>query len=231
MNFKLPRQILNDRLCFLVSGKIKKHKIDVPRAKRKYLIGVASAVRKICKWGLPPHLVRKKLPGKLGYGIFLHPKALPIAKGEVIAPYAGEVSLCPKESENDSDYIFGLVDGFCLTKEEQRLFDPRHRHHPRRIYSLDLDAEKKGNFTRFINHSEKPNVEAELFRIPVNQLGLKAAPCEILYIAKKTIRPGEQLLVCYEGKEKTYWGALRIKPFPMTPRTFRLDTSLNVIPF
>jgi hypothetical protein len=85
---------------------------------------------------------------------------------------------------------------------------------------LDLDAHKVGNFTRFINHSAKPNVEAHFLRIPKNSLGIAPSLFEIVYIASKTIRPGEQLLVCYEGDDNSYWGALRIKPFAMTPRTF-----------
>lgn len=221
MKFNTPRQIISQKLIDLSIEKLRKHKIYVPRVKKSHLAEISSVSQNIKKQWLPSNLVRKKLKGKLGYGIFLHPKAKPILKGQVIAPYAGEVTLCPKESENDSDYIFGLVTGLLLTREEQKIFDPENRYHPRRIYSLDLDAEKKGNFTRFINHSQKPNVEAELFRT--------SNGCEIVYIAKKTIRPGEQLLVCYEGKDKSYWGALKIKPFPMTPQTFRLNASLKLV--
>ncbi len=140
----------------------------------------------------------------------------------MIAAYAGQVSLFPQNEGNSSDYVFSLIADLRLSREEQAEWDPKGKFHPRRYYSIDLDAEKIGNFTRFINHSEQPNIEAHFLRIPRNSYGVPASPFELLYIAKKTIRPGEQLLVCYEGEDKSYWGALKIKPFPMTPRTFRI---------
>jgi hypothetical protein len=88
---------------------------------------------------------------------------------------------------------------------------------------LKVDGFKKGNFTRFINHSEKPNVVAYTLAVPANPYGLVPVPIEVIYFAKKTIYPGEQLLVSYEEGEKCYWGAQAAKPFPMTPKTFRLS--------
>ena len=38
------------------------------------------------------------------------------------------------------------------------------------------------------------------------------------YIASKTVQPGEQLLVRYEGEERSCWGALKIKSFPHDPK-------------
>jgi hypothetical protein len=184
---------------------------------------IAAISREIRKRGLPKHLVLKKLRGKLGYGVFLHPKARPIRKGAVIAPYAGVVLLEPQNDDGGSDYAFSLLPDLVLSREEQQALDPKRKYHPRRLYSLDLDADQKGNFTRFINHSAKPNVEAHFLRIPRNALGVPPAPFEIIYMANQTIEPGEQLLVCYEDEEKSYWGALGIKPFPMTPKTFRLN--------
>lgn len=228
MKFKLTRQKISKELSALASKKIRQNKIYIPRATKNNLADIAAVGRKMRKTGLPKHLVRKKLKGKLGYGIFLRSDAKPIRKGEAIAPYSGEVLLVPQNNEDDSDYIFSLITDLKLTRKEQYLLDPKSRYHPRRLYAIDLDAEKKGNFTRFINHSEKPNVEAHLLRIPANALGVRPAAFEIIYIAKKTIRPGEQLLVCYEGEDKSYWGAKNIKPFPMTPKTFQVDSAGNL---
>ena len=139
----------------------------------------------------------------------------------MIAPYSGTVNLAPQEYGDGSDYIFSLLSDLHLTKAEQKLFDPKNKFHPRRLYSLDLDADKRGNFTRYINHSSKPNVEARLWAVG-------SSPCEIVYVAKKTIRPGEQLLVCYDGEDKSYWGPLKIKPVPITPQTFRLLPDLSL---
>lgn len=223
MKFKLPRQSISSELQVLGSKKIRRGGIYVPKATKRDLKGIAAVSRQIRKRGLPKHLVLKKLKGKLGYGIFLHPQAKPILKGEVIAPYAGEVFVGPQNEGEGSDYAFALLPDLLLTKEEQRTFDPKRKFHPRRLYSMDLDADKKGNFTRFINHSTKPNVAAEFLRIPSNSLNVSPAPFEIIYIASKEIRPGEQLLVCYEDEAKSYWGALGIKPFPMTPKTFQIS--------
>jgi hypothetical protein len=41
--------------------------------------------------------------------------------------------------------------------------------------------------------------------------------------------PGEQLLISYEDGEKSYWGVAKIKPFPMTPKTFILDSGLKLV--
>jgi len=229
MEFRLPRQEINKKLNAFGSKKIKLNDIYVPRASKNILNGLLAVSKEIEKNGLPKHLILRKLKGKIGSGIFLHPEAEPIQKGSVIAPYSGEVYIVPQNQGENSDYTFALISDLILTKKEHLQWDPERRYHPRRVYSIDLDAHKKGNFTRFINHSAKPNVEAQFLRIPANSMGLEPAPFELLYIAKKTIRPGEQLLVCYEGDDKSYWGALNIKPFPMTPRTFMLNSSLDVV--
>lgn len=222
MRFRLARQEIAPELSLLGAKKIKENKFPVGRASNEFLKELAPILEEIKKRGIPEKFVLKKLKKNLGHGIFLHPEAKPIEKGEPIGPYSGEVYLSPKNSESDSDYIFCLVTDFHLTKEEQKIWDPKNRHHPRRLYAIDLDAEKKGNFTRFINHSDQPNVEAYFAKIPSNRLGIDPAPFELIYVAKKTIHPGEQLLVCYEGDDKSYWGALKIKPFPITPKTFQI---------
>jgi hypothetical protein len=225
MEFKLPRQNISPELNSFYLKKLRQLRVYVLRATKNHLKGIAVVSRKIRKDGLPKHLVLKKLKGKLGHGIFLHPKAKTILKGEMIAPYSGDVFLAPQNGEDNSDYVFSLLDNLRLSRPEQLIWDPKSSYHPRRLYSIDLDAGKNGNFTRFINHSAKPNVEADFLRIPSSG----QPQYEVIYIAKKTIRPGEQLLVCYEGKEKGYWGALGIKPLPMLPRTFRLDASLKIL--
>lgn len=212
--------------CSLI---IKRDHIEVPRASKKIIEEMPAIFKEIEKNGVPSYLLVQKLKGKLGYGVFLRPDAKPITKGSPIAPYSGQVILRPQNIEDDSDYIFTLLSDIRLTKEEQKIWDPTRRYHPKRLYSVDLDAHKIGNFTRFINHSEKPNIEALFVRIPKNKKGLPPAPFEMIYVAKKTIYPGEQLLVSYEGEDKSYWGALNIKPFPMTPKTFMIDSSCKLL--
>jgi len=229
MKFTLPRQEISKDLNLFVAKRIRQEKIDVSRVSRIHLNQIAVITREIQRAGLPKYLVIKKLKKGLGSGVFLHPKAEPILKGAVIGPYSGEVVIGPQYHGENSDYVFAIMSNLVLTKQEQKMFDPKSRYHPRRIYSLDVDAYKKGNFTRFINHSHQPNVEAHLVHIPKNSLGLEPSPFEMIYIAKKTIQPGEQLLICYEGDDDSYWGVAKIKPLRMTPKTFRLSPSLKVM--
>ncbi len=221
MNFKLPRPIFSEELCQILSREVRRQKIVVLRLSTKRLKELAQVCKEIEKQELPKHLVCKKLPQKLGSGIFLHADAKPILKGQVIASYAGEVFLVPQTDQEDGSYAFEPLDKMRLTKEEQFLFHKKCTYSPARNYSLMIDALKKGNFTRFINHSEQPNIVAHLCKVPANPYGLVPAPIEVIYFAKKTILPKEQLLVSYEEGGKTYWGASNIKPFAMTPTTFQ----------
>src|SRR5579863_589625 len=230
MEFRLSRQLIDPKIFAIVSREIRKQNLLITHASKKRLKELAEIVEIVERQGTPKHLICKKLPHKLGHGLFLAPDAKPIQRHALIAPYAGEVSIVPENAPDDSGYAFSPVSGFHLTKEEQAHFDPKHRYHPRRLYSLKLDALHKGNFARFINHSAKPNVVACAFSTPKkNPYGLAPMPVEILYIAKKTIHPGEQLLVCYEEEEGSYWGALGIEPFLMDPKTFQLSTSLEIV--
>ncbi len=230
MKYRLPRQLIDPQICEVIARAIRKQDCPVTRAPNKRLKELAEICEVIERQGLPKHLICKKLPHNLGRGIFLAPDAKPIERHEMIGPYAGEVSIVVENEPDDTGYAFAPIASFNLTKPEQALFDPKNRYHPRRLYSMKLDALKKGNFTRFINHSEKPNVEACAFSIPKNNpYGLFPTPVEIIYIAKKTIRPGEQLLICYEEEADSYWGALDIEPFPMTPKTFQLSASGQIL--
>lgn len=222
MQYKLPRQEISPEILSFGLRKLREHDLFIPRAGRVHLRQIAAVARRIRSAGLPKGLMVRRLEGKLGFGVFLRADARVILRGEVIAPYSGDVYVSPQNQGEGSDYAFSLLSDLKLTREEQKQFDPDRSFHPGRLYSIDLDADKKGNFTRFINHSAKPNVEARLVRVA------KGAPFEIIYFAKKKILPGEQLLVCYEGEDKSYWGALNIKPFPMDPQTFRLSKSLKI---
>lgn len=229
MKYKLPRQIINQTITRIISREMRKQKIVVSVASKNHLKEIAEISEAIEKWSLPKYLVRKKLPFDLGFGIFLHPDAKPILKGQVIAPYSGEVSLVPQNDADDAAYAFEPLNNMHLKKEEQEALDKKRAYHSRRLYSVKLDAFKKGNFTRFINHSDKPNILAQTLCIPSNRYNLPPSPIEIIYIAKKKILPGEQLLVCYEDGEKSYWGVSKIVPFPMTPKTFKVDANLELI--
>ncbi len=229
MKYRLPRQILSRELVQVAAREVVRQEMAVSRASKEHLRELAGIAQSIESEGLDKKFVCKKLSRELGHGIFLHPSAKPLLKGQVIAPYAGTVTLAPQNQDDESSYAFDLLSDIILTKEEHALLDKKRPYHPRRLYALVLDAAKHGNFTRFINHSEQPNVDARYMKIPANGFGLVPAPLEIIYVAKKMILPGEQLLVSYEDEEESYWGPLKIKPFPMTPQTFRLAPSLQLL--
>jgi hypothetical protein len=230
MKYKLIRQTPDPEIYLLVSRELIRQEVYVREANKKHLKEIGQVCQAIKKDGLPKNLICKKLPGKLGHGIFLHPKAKPILRGQIIAPYAGVLLIVPQNtSDLDFPYAFEPLDRILLTQEEHSRFDKTRAYHPGRFYSLMVDALKKGNFTRFINHSEKPNIVAEFFKIGPNHYGLEPSPIEVIYLAKKKIEPGEQLLVSYDGDNHSYWGSLKIKPIPITPKTFRLGGSLKLI--
>ncbi len=230
MKYKLPRQIYVQDVSKIVAREIKEQEIDLAPLPRKNLKELVAVSEVILEKGLPEKFILKKLEGHehLGYGLFLRPDAEPILKGELIAPYSGELSISPQNDPDDSAYAFAPLSDILLKKAEQATFDKKKKFHPKRLYALNLDAEKKGNFTRYINHSSKPNIEAEIFKVPKNSFGLEPSPLEVFYRAKKKILPGEQLLVCYEDEEESYWKPFKIKPLHMTPKTFTLDKSLKI---
>ena len=229
MKFKLPRIVITPELRDFLTKELKRRGEVIVKADKVTLEEMAEASKAVLSTGIPKNLVRKKLPKGLGYGIFLRPDAEPILKRQVIASYSGDFRLVPQMRAEESDYAFAPMADITLSKKDHKRLDPHRAWHPRRLYELLIDADKKGNFTRFINHSSKPNILAEELRVPNNPYGLTPAPAEIVYIAKKTIRPGEQLLVSYEDGEETYWAVMGIKPLPITPQTFRLDAALRVI--
>ncbi len=229
MKFKLPRQLISHDINKVISRELRKQKVYLARASNKILKEIVEVCKAISTTGLPKYLVCKKLSDKLGHGIFLRPDAAPILRGQVIAPYAGVVSIDAQNLPAKDAYVFAPLEYMHLSKEEQFFYDKESDYHPRRLYSVNLDAEKQGNFTRFINHSDQPNVIARILAIPSNSLGLAPAFMEVIYFANKRIHPGEQLLVCYEDEEGSYWDVFKIKPFPMTPKTFQLDKSLKLL--
>lgn len=229
MKYRLPRQLLSSEIAEIISREMKKQELCLLKFSKSHIEELEAVITAIQKRGLPSYLVCKKLPHNLGYGIFLHPKAKPILKGQVIAPYAGEVSIVYQDEPDEATYAFAPMSEMHLTKDEQKIFDQKRKYHPRRRYALKLDGEKKGNFTRYINHSSTPNVEASLLSIKKAAGSLLPMPLEIVYFAKKRILPGEQLLVSYEGEDNSYWTDPDFQPFPMTPKTFQIDKDLKLI--
>lgn len=222
MKFNLIQSEFDPEMAPLLKREIKKHKVLISRLSQKNLKEIAALSQILKEKELPDYFLRKKLNAKLGYGIFLHPYASPLVKGQVVGLYSGEISLIPQNAPDSSGFAFNLISNMHLEKEVQTKWDRENRYHPRRLYTFKLDALKKGNFTRYINHSEKPNLIAYMVSIPENSFGINPSPIEIVYFVKRKINPGEQLLISYEAGEKSYWEANEESAYPMDPKTFKL---------
>ena len=143
MNYKMPFQIPDDQIDAIVIREAKKQKLKFKSLSLQHLKALADVGGDIQKWGLPKHLLRKKLPYNLGDGIFLHPDAKPLLKGSLVAVYTGKRCIVPQNLLEDALYAFEPLSDMHLTKQEQHFFDPRARFHPRRLYCIHVDAQKQ----------------------------------------------------------------------------------------
>lgn len=117
MKFKLPRQIVDQDVRKVIAREVRRQKIAVLRLSDKHLKELSEVSCAIKDHGLPKKFVRKKLPNSLGHGIFLHPEAEPLLKGQVIAPYSGKTLLIPQNIADDSLYAFEPLANILLTKQ------------------------------------------------------------------------------------------------------------------
>lgn len=101
-------------------------------------------------------------PGPLGYTVFTKPGAY-IKKGQWLGEYLGD--LFPLDYQTESMYCFHIADK-CI-----------------------LDAGKCGNWTRFVNSSCKPNVQAV-----TEAVGKRVT---MFFRARKNIGPAQELFINY----------------------------------
>lgn len=133
----------------------------------------------------------KKINDLLGYGVFAQES---IAADAVVGEYTGtivEFSQVYGRSLDDTKFVMELGP-FGVDK----VSDIR--------YDLYIDAKKRGNFTRFINHSYRPNLTEKL--VFANGLW------HIMLIAKASVDAGTQLSIDYGS---LYWEARKITPIDL----------------
>ncbi len=128
---------------------------------------------KTLKEELFPSLHLRWIDEKIGYGLFADDFIQP---WQCVGEYAGLVRRRNLFFRNINDYCF-------MYPKEWRSFK-----------AYTIDSAKKGNFTRFINHSDTPNCES----VAVYYDGV----FHILFRALKVIAPGEQLTYDYGS---IYW--------------------------
>jgi len=122
--------------------------------------------------------ILKKVNPLVGYGVFAKN---PISYLTYIGEYTGIVRKRHKKQDSLNDYVFGYVIGPQDTP-------------------WVIDAEKKGNFTRFINHSYTPNLTSRWM--------ICDGVAHIILFANRKIKAGEQLTYDYGPY---YW---RKRSFP-----------------
>lgn len=86
-----------------------------------------------------PSICIKWIDEKIGYGVFAQE---PIIPWQYIGEYAGTLRL--------RRLLFPDINDYCFMYPELGLFYKR----------LTIDGKDQGNFTRFINHSDTPNIES-----------------------------------------------------------------------
>jgi SET domain-containing protein len=121
----------------------------------------------------------KKVHPLVGSGVFAKERIPPLS---MVGEYVGLVRKREPKKDRDNPYVFRYMIG------------PHEA-------SYVIDAQNKGNFTRFINHSYEPNL--------ISKWAIFEGIGRIVFCARRTIWPGEQLTVDYGPY---YW---RRRPHPL----------------
>lgn len=124
------------------------------------------------------HIYIRYIDPSLGYGIFA---AKDIPALTYIGEYTGTVKRKKRKKYRFNDYIFGYMTG------------PKNS-------PFIIDAKEKGNFTRFINHSDEPNLTSRWV--------VEGGITRIIVFSNKFIPAGSQITYDYG---KYYW---RSRPNP-----------------
>ncbi len=166
---------------------------------------------------IPPDYLLKYHP-MIGWGVFVAPGKT-VRAHKIVGIYTGNLLLvnprkpkCAPKLELDDSYNFLIeTDLIYLTDEEYADLSNEGSARVDQGYKLSkglefiIDASTSGNFTRFVNHSSNPNIEA-CARIAKFDDGWQVI---IVFIAKKTIFENEPLSIDYGPG---YWKSKGITP-------------------
>lgn len=137
--------------------------------------------KEIRKGNHPPVSI-KYLNEEVGHGVFADKKISPCA---FVGEYTGQVLKRTPKQLKDKEH--------CL---RYTVWEGKN--------NFCIDAEKKGNFTRFINHSSKPN-------LGLQSIYWRGIP-RMIFVALKEIRAGSQLTFDYGP---LFWKESRHSPKPI----------------
>ncbi len=130
---------------------------------------------------------------QVGYGAYAEQL---ISKGDMICEYTGIV----EQETYGSDNLY-------LWDYPTILFEKTASGRRKKI-TFCVNAEKSGNIARFINHSLRKYQNVGIELIPFD------GSWHVVYLAKRDIYPGEQLLTYYGTQ---YWRDRNIVPFTILP--------------
>ena len=132
---------------------------------------------------------------KVEYGAYAQQE---IKKGDMVTEYTGIVE---EDTPFDEDNLY-------LWDYPTVIYQTLPNKKRRKKFKFCINAEKTGNFARFINHSLRKYQNVAIQIVAYNNFW------HVIYIAKRDIKKGEQLLTYY-GLE--YWKDRKIVPEVIIP--------------
>lgn len=146
---------------------------------------------RVVQRGLQTHLLLFRTERK-GLGV----RSLePIAKGQFVCEYAGEVlglheaqRRVKHQQPSDSNYLIAV----------------REHLHSRQVMETFIDPANIGNIGRFLNHSCRPN----LVMVPVR---IDSMVPKLALFAAQDIQTGEELCYDYSGKFQNFSGPVKLQ--------------------
>ncbi len=129
------------------------------------------------------------------YGVFAD---VDLERGDMVCEYTGV--LCRDDTDDDENaYIWDYP-----TIRYEHVEGKKRR----KKVKYCIDALKSGNFARFINHTVRKHQNVGVQIVPRNNVW------HVVYVAKKKIKKGQQLLTYYGTQ---YWRDRQIVPHPIEP--------------
>ncbi len=194
---------------------------NLPRATKALVKKIEKYKSELSKNGIPPFLAVAKVNEFIQTGVFLKPDAKALKAGEFIGIYSGELEIVFATETQDNHYAYDVATNIKIKKHHLPLVRSKGKKADiKEDYSIQTNAAKTGNFTRYINHSSvDTNIDAMTKVLPDGSV-------EVCLFTKKRIRPGEQLLSNYGGM---YWAVLPIIPEPVFANSYILNKEGKVI--
>jgi hypothetical protein len=214
--FLLPFFESDPKIVSLLKTFSKKQKsTDLAKVTKAFLKKIEKYKQDLKTDGLPPFLEIATVNQFIQWGIFLKPDAKPLKKGTFIGIYSGILEIVFASETKDNHYAYDLATNIKIHREHLPLVRSKTPSPTLdEDYSIQINAEKNGNFTRYINHSSiDTNIDAFAKRMPDDTV-------VICLVTKKTIYPGEQLLSNYGGM---YWAVLPIIPEPALAKSYKIN--------